>query len=357
MMDPRTARLYGPDERWELIWSHRDELLRIARSRSMSFEDAEDAVQEAMLRAVEDQRVRYERLGAWLRTVTVRLCVARHRQMAREAELSKRPALASVEPVPVEEAACERAEARWLVDRSAVLPARQAEALRLKSQNLDVGQVARRMGLSYQAAESLLARARRTLRDVMAATLALAVTVWLCARRLPRTGAVQSAAATSTAMTLAVVGLALPAGSSSRPDSPRPGGAISRGGPAPEYPGTQRGQEASGRAFSAGPHRSDLPGEDTSGDTSGDASWKPPGPSAPPGAPKVTVPQGALVPALTSVATPTSMPSLSPAASAAPSLPAAPARPEAPLVPQAPSVPSAVARTAPAAPSNLPDQP
>lgn len=350
MTDPPTAPLHYPGDRWELIWSHRDELLKIACSRSMSGEDAEDAVQEAMLRAVENQRVRYDRLGAWLTAMTVRLCVTRHRQVAREAELREKPALSSVEPVPVEEAVCDRAEAQWLVARSAELPARQAAVLQLKSQNLDVGQVARKMGLSYQAAESLLARARRTLREGLTRTLALGVAICLCARRLPRTGAVQSAAFTSTAMTLAVVGLMPPAGSSPRPDAPRPGGVISRGGPTPEHPDTHsdtRGvQAASGSALSVGPHRTGTAGGHTSG--------KSPGPSEPLGVPTVTVSLGALVPTLTSVATPISLPSLSLAVSAAPSLSTAVPLPEAPLMPEEPSATSAIASTGAAGLSNLP---
>jgi DNA-directed RNA polymerase specialized sigma24 family protein len=121
--------------------------LEIARCRSSSAEEAEDAVQEAMIRAVEDQGVQYGRLRSWLRLATIRACADRHRQVARDSELSKSLAVAPAEPFPVEEVVCDRAEARWLADRSAeLLPARQTEALRLHSQGLDVGQVARTLG-------------------------------------------------------------------------------------------------------------------------------------------------------------------------------------------------------------------
>ncbi|MET7368688.1 sigma-70 family RNA polymerase sigma factor [Streptomyces sp. NPDC005566] len=224
MRDPRTVRRPpGPGNRWELIWSHRDELLEIARSRSASTEEAEDAVQEAMIRAVEDPGVQYGRVRSWLRLATLRACAERHRQVARDAELSESLSAASVALSPVEEAACDRAEARWLAARSAeLLPARQAEALRLHSQDLDVGQVARTMGLSYRATESLLARARRSLRNTLAGGLTLAMTVWLSARRFPRTGVTQQAVAASAAVTVAVVGLTLPARSSGRPESRPP---------------------------------------------------------------------------------------------------------------------------------------
>ena len=337
-MDPRTASSYGPGDRWEYIWSHREELLQVARSRSMSPEDAEDAVQEAMLSAIKNQGVRYDRMGAWLRAVTVRLCVARQRQVVREAELSRRPVLAPVEPVPVEEAECDRAEARWLVDRGMELPARQAEVLRLKSQDLDVQEVARKMGLSYQAAESLLARARRTMRDVLARSLALGVTVWLWVRRSPYADAVQSAAATSTAMTLTVVGLALPAGSSSQPDGPRPAAVVARGGPEPEHPVTRGSREAAGRAVSAVPHRTGKPAEVAPAPEAGD----------PPGGPVLTVLPGASVSVRTSAVTPLSMPSLPPNDFASPALSTATAwSGKTALVPEAPSALSAGVSVAP----------
>ncbi len=197
------------DARWQLMWSHREHLLKVARRRSVSLEDAEDAVHEAMLRAMEHPGLDHERLAAWLTTVTIRLCVDRHRQVNREAEVGSRTTFAVPGPAPVEEVVCDRDEASWLAQRSGELPGRQAEALWLKSEDLDVGQVAHRMGLSYRTVESLLARARRSLRNSLAGTLALAL--WLCGRGRPRSGgAVQSAAVVSTAATLTVLGLALP---------------------------------------------------------------------------------------------------------------------------------------------------
>ncbi|MFC5219144.1 RNA polymerase sigma factor [Streptomyces coerulescens] len=196
-------------DRWQHMWSHREQLLKVARRRSMSAEDAEDAVHEAMLRAAERPDLDDERLAAWLTTVTMRLCVDRYRQVNREAEVRTSPTLVAPGPVPVEEAVCDRAEAKWLAVRSGELPARQAEALRLKSQDLDVGQVAVRMGLSYRTVESLLARARRTLRQSLAATLGSVLFVIGWGR--PRGGGkVQAAAVAGTAATLAVAGFVMP---------------------------------------------------------------------------------------------------------------------------------------------------
>ena len=235
-----TRRPPAPGNRWELVWSHRDELLEIARRRSSSLDEAEDAVQEAMLRAVEDPDVQYGRVRSWLRHATVRACAERHRQVARDSALSASPYVAPAEPSPVEEVACDRAEARWLADRSAeLLPARQAEALRLQSQDLDVVQVSQAMGLSYRATESLLARARRSLRTVLAGSLTLTMTAWMFVRRFPRTGVAQSAVATSAAVTVAAVGLSLPATPLDRPDDRPPRAGASRPAPATQSPAPQ----------------------------------------------------------------------------------------------------------------------
>ncbi|WP_348541814.1 sigma-70 family RNA polymerase sigma factor [Streptomyces sp. SAI-127] len=203
------AEIQAAHDRWQRMWSHREQLLKVARRRSMSPEDAEDAVHEAMLRAAERPDLDDERLGGWLTTVTMRLCVDRYRQVNREIEVHRSPTLAAPGPVPVEEAVCDRAEARWLAVRSGELPARQAEALRLKSEDLDVGQVAVRMGLSYRTVESLLARARRTLRNSLAGTLGLTLFLW-GRGKLRAGGHAQAVVVTSTAATLVVAGFVLP---------------------------------------------------------------------------------------------------------------------------------------------------
>ncbi|WP_203182650.1 sigma-70 family RNA polymerase sigma factor [Streptomyces pratensis] len=349
MSDPRTARRPGvPGNRWELIWSHRDELLEIARSRSSSTEEAEDAVQEAMIRAVEDPDVQYGRVRSWLRLATVRACADRHRQVTRERELSESLSAAPVEPFLVEEAACDRAEARWLADRSAeLLPARQAQALRLQAQDLDVGQVARTMGLSYRATESLLARARRSLRGVLAGSLTLATAVWMCVRRFPRTGYGQSAGAASAAVTLAVAGVVLPAGPFDRPDGRSPGNrpetAVPSAAPAAEI--------AAPRAARARPHAASLSPDSpridrAPEDTSRSVPRKPPRTDGQPDtvAVEISIGSGRPVPALPSVAVSTSIPSL-------------PAEASDVRRPEVPSVPSAVITTGSGSTIDLPDGP
>ncbi|MFG2353281.1 sigma-70 family RNA polymerase sigma factor [Streptomyces sp. NPDC048521] len=312
------ADIKAADERWQRMWSHREQLLKVARRRSMSPEDAEDAVHEAMLRAAERPDLDDERLGAWLTTVTMRLCVDRYRQVNREAEVGSRPTLVAPGPVPVEEAVCDRAEARWLAVRSGELPARQAEALRLKSEDLDVSQVAVRMGLSYRTVESLLARARRTLRASLAGTLGLVL--FLVGRGRPRGGGkVQAVAVTSTAATLAVAGFVLPY-------------ALDGGGGAPA-PAPQPAVSGEARVL----------GTDSTGPSRAPRTRTSPAPAAAPSRTATRSPAGASVvplsvPSLPKVSSP-SLPEL-PVESAVPSVPPLPSAPSVPPLPSAPSLPS-----------------
>ncbi|WP_328394633.1 sigma-70 family RNA polymerase sigma factor [Streptomyces sp. NBC_00390] len=326
--------------RWQRAWAHREQLLKVARRRSVSLEDAEDAVHEAMLRAAENPHLDDERLGAWLTTVTMRLCVDRHRQVNRENEVRSSPRLLAPVPVPVEEAVCDRAEAMWLAHRSDELPARQAEALWLKSEDLDVGQVAVKMGLSYRTVESLLARARRTLRNSLAATLGFAL--WLIGRGRPQGGNAQAVAVVSTAATLAVVGLVLPhvrdvdGPSSSRPPFP----AISQAAEA-QSPGAGGGPPAPGSRTDTG-QRSGTTGPQQSGAPGLDVPVLPGLPLPTPAVPEVaTVPEG-LVSGLPSLPSAPDLPAVpgGPGAAAVPDAPAGPKVPGVPAEPSASGLPS-----------------
>lgn len=328
-----SAEQHAADERWQRMWSHREQLLKVARRRSMSAEDAEDAVHEAMLRAAERPDLDEERLAAWLTTVTMRLCVDRYRQVNREAAVRTSPTLVAPGPVPVEEAVCDRAEAKWLAVRSDELPARQAEALRLKSQDLDVGQVAVRMGLSYRTVESLLARARRTLRQSLAATLGCALFLIGWGRPRPA-GKTPALAVASTAATLAVAGLVLPYAldGSGNGGGTAPAPAVaSPSAQAPRQDGEGGGRMPGGNEPTA------ASAERRAAESPAGASLLPlPVPSVP------DVPPVSLSP----------LPVLS-----APEVPVMPEVPAVPDVPELPEVPDLPAATAPGVPTGTPAVP
>jgi RNA polymerase sigma-70 factor (ECF subfamily) len=150
--------------RWTLVSEHRDRLLRIARARVRPA-DADDVVQEAMLRCVEYPLLDESRVGALLTTLTMRLCVDLHRTRIRELRAGTAVLHREVaEPGP-EESVCDRAEAEWVSGIAATLPPRQREALALRAEGVAVAEAAHAMHLSYKAFESTLSRARRSLRS------------------------------------------------------------------------------------------------------------------------------------------------------------------------------------------------
>lgn len=215
MDDGRGARDFAeparptPD-RWVRVWASRALLLRVARRHGADSQDAEDAVQEAMLRAAEHPEIPEERLQAWLVAVTIRLCMDGHRRRAREARRWQRISAYAAAQQPgqhLEDAACERSEAAWVASLVAeILPPRQVQALRLTAAGCDVHQVASQLGVRYRAAESLLARARRTVR--LAATAGLGVLVWAWRTHVPTAAnPIPMALASATAATMMVVAL------------------------------------------------------------------------------------------------------------------------------------------------------
>jgi RNA polymerase sigma factor (sigma-70 family) len=170
------------DERWQLAWDQRPLLLAMARSR-VSWHEAEDVVSEALLRAQRATDVPTPALRSWLVTTTLRLCTDTHRASARDLRRRQRVTGQTLAVVPgPEDEVVERVHARWLADQVQRLPEHQAEAIELRTEGHEIGSIAGRMNLPYKAVESLLSRARRSLRGWAAA----AVGVWALSRFLTR---------------------------------------------------------------------------------------------------------------------------------------------------------------------------
>jgi RNA polymerase sigma-70 factor (ECF subfamily) len=152
-------------QRWNAVWAHRDDLLRVARRRTPCAADAEDCVSEAMLRTVLYPGLDLDRAGAFLTAVTVRVCADLHRERARSARVAaQRSGDDRLEPTP-EAVVCDRAEALWLarvVARS--LSPRERAAVRARAEGVTLH------GLSAKAAHAALTRARTKTRCVRDST-------------------------------------------------------------------------------------------------------------------------------------------------------------------------------------------
>jgi RNA polymerase sigma-70 factor, ECF subfamily len=128
--------------------------------------EAEDVAQDAFLRVWREApnwRFGQAPFDAWLYRVALNLCYDRLRRR-REKSMAELPD--RVDPGPAPDHALElRAEQQQVADALQSLPDRQREAVVLQYyQELSNTEAAGVMGISVEALESLLARARRNLR-------------------------------------------------------------------------------------------------------------------------------------------------------------------------------------------------
>ncbi|MBU1213317.1 MAG: sigma-70 family RNA polymerase sigma factor [Alphaproteobacteria bacterium] len=154
----------------QLAERHTLRLLRTARSILRDETEAEDIVQEAMLRlwrraselTVENQA---DGIGAWLNRTTRNLAIDRYRRAKRVDLVDEFPETAASEESP--HAQLENQERSQDVENAIDrLPERQRTAILLfHHQGLSVAEISSVLETSEHATESLLARARRTLKD------------------------------------------------------------------------------------------------------------------------------------------------------------------------------------------------
>lgn len=168
---------------WPAIVAHRERLLRIARRRCPTLQDAEDVVHEAMVRCATFADLDDERLGQFLTSVTVRLCADVYRHADRSLRAFGRVVSDDVEPGP-EDAACQAADAVVLAELLRTLPDRQRAVLVDRARGLSMQQICSHRGLTYKAAESALARARGTMRTALASGFAVVTAIAAAVRAL-----------------------------------------------------------------------------------------------------------------------------------------------------------------------------
>lgn len=141
--------------------------MRMLRDRA----SAEDATQETFLKLWEGAarwRPNGARLETWLYRVASNACLDRHRmrrRIAPDSEIGDPPDLS-----PSARAVLAESDTRRVVDEAiAALPERQRLAVTLRHfEELTNIEIAQSMGLSVEAVESLLGRARRALKAVLA---------------------------------------------------------------------------------------------------------------------------------------------------------------------------------------------
>ncbi|MEU9857884.1 sigma-70 family RNA polymerase sigma factor [Streptomyces sp. NPDC047974] len=148
--------------RWELLLPHQDRLRGLAWMRLSSRQDVEDCVQEAMLRAALHRDLDEDRVGPFLTSVVLRLCVDVHRHRERS-----RRHLHRLHPEPAqgpEETVCVAAEAAWLLQQVRRLGGRERDIILARIEGTSTREAAGRLGISVKAAEGAFTRARARLR-------------------------------------------------------------------------------------------------------------------------------------------------------------------------------------------------
>jgi RNA polymerase sigma factor (sigma-70 family) len=153
---------------WDLVLPHRERLLRIARRRLSTVEDAEDCVQEALIRAACATSLDVARVGQFLTSVLVRLCVDHARAAYAAQRLLVRAVHAHGDASP-EEAICDHAEARWIEEHAFErLTRRERDVLRVRADGFSTREAARRLNITDKAAEAAFTRARGRIRALAA---------------------------------------------------------------------------------------------------------------------------------------------------------------------------------------------
>ncbi|MFC4327880.1 RNA polymerase sigma factor [Streptomyces andamanensis] len=155
---------------WDVIAGHRERLMRLVRRRLPNAQDAEDCVQEAMLRAAAHGNLDRERIGPFLTSVALRLCVDHYREQERRRRLLRRAADARTPELP-DEGVCDQDFGRWLLRQADLLRGRERQVVLARAQGISTLEFARMHQISVKAAEGAFTRGRARLRLVCARAL------------------------------------------------------------------------------------------------------------------------------------------------------------------------------------------
>lgn len=165
------ARIGEGDERAarELVERHLPRMLALARRMLRNATEAEDVAQDVFLRVwkhAKRWRAREAKFDTWLHRVAINLCYDRLRRRPTR-PLDAAPDAVDPGPRPGEALAA-RQVARVVERALARLPERQRAAIVLcHYQELGNIEAAKALGVSVEALESLLARGRRSLREML----------------------------------------------------------------------------------------------------------------------------------------------------------------------------------------------
>lgn len=162
-MRPATLGHMAIPDRWDLVVAHRERLVRLVRARLSDPGDVEDCVQEALLRTACFANLDEDRVGAFLTTTALRLCVDHYRGSERRRRLHLRAASVTAPPGP-DEIACDRELGGRMLRHLRQLPERERDVLLARANGMSPAETAAALGISAKATESAFTRGRARLR-------------------------------------------------------------------------------------------------------------------------------------------------------------------------------------------------
>jgi RNA polymerase sigma-70 factor (ECF subfamily) len=152
------------ERRWRLILPHRERLRGLVSRRLWNTSDVEDCVQETLLRAATFAKLDEQRVGAFLTSTALRLCVDEHRGWERRRLLRQRMAVRDDPPGP-EDIVCDDALGSWLLAQVEQLEGRERQVILARAGGMGTVEAAQQLGISVKSAESAFTRARARLRN------------------------------------------------------------------------------------------------------------------------------------------------------------------------------------------------
>jgi len=171
-----------------MLDAHREEAMAAIRRRVGDVPDAQDCVQDAMMRLVQRGDLDPERVRSLLARTAVHIAIDRGRARRREEYAAARLRVdAERQVVWPDQLVTDRADERRVLNAVDTLPPREREVMRLRLVvGLTVAETARLLGVTYKSIEGTYTRARARIRAMLGGALA-----WLVAR-MRRLGAPQS---------------------------------------------------------------------------------------------------------------------------------------------------------------------
>lgn len=137
--------------------------MRLVRSRLSNPSDVEDCVQETLLRAAVFPTLDEQRVGGFLTTTALRLCVDQYREAESRRRLSSRLSFNDYIPGP-EDVVCDDAIGLWLLAEASQLSGREREVMLARADGMSTAEAARQLGITHKAAESAFTRGRARLK-------------------------------------------------------------------------------------------------------------------------------------------------------------------------------------------------